>query len=167
MSITPVLSIFSTAVVVASLAIVSAGVPRPADAQTVGATESQFADWNVTCPSGNRCVAMHSTNGARLVAGPGGKDGGMRFAVLIAANAGRGTPVGLRTSNGTVVQLRTQRCSDGFCEAAASPKAVPQILDNLRRADQATVAYPTNGAMVFSDVSFDGLRQALQRAEER
>jgi hypothetical protein len=138
----------------------------PAAGQTVGETESSFADWKVTCPGGNECVAIHAAEAVKIVAGPGGDDGGMRFAVLIAANAGRGAPVGLKTPDGTVVQLRTQACTDGFCEAAAAPDAVPALLERLSQAGRGTVAYPTDGRIIFAEVSFDGFGQALRRARD-
>lgn len=141
-------------------------LPGTAASQTVGQTESSFADWKVTCPGGGECVAIHDAKAAKIVAGPSGVDGSMRFALLIAANAGRGTPVGLKTPDGTVVQLRTQACTDGFCEAAAAPDAVRPLLKRLRQAEGATVVYPTDGRIVFAEISFDGFSRALQRAQE-
>ena len=141
-------------------------LPGSAAGQTVGATESSFAAWKVTCPGGSECLAIHAGDAVKIVAGPGGGDGGMRFAVLIAANEGRGAPVGLKTPDGTVVQLRTQACTDGFCEAAAAPDAVPPLLERLSQADRGTVAYPTDGRVIFAEISFDGFSQALRRARD-
>ena len=152
----------SRAVIAGAVALMTAGPGSPGQSEAHEIEERQrFGAWEVACLTDIRCIAASLTPRIQAYYGWILNDRSPRLVFRTPPGAEVGDPLTVRLDSGWSADMRLLECSPELCQTMVEQDQTDWVLQEMRQANTATLAYLFADRIIIAELSLDGLGDAV------